>query len=94
MMFFGTMTKVCKRLMRLYHPPTPSQSDYVDGVFGVWAGNGANGKPDQWNLSVLVSSFRNIIKKLPNSFVHPAQWKNDAVFQLLIEAEKTVTFGL
>jgi hypothetical protein len=26
-----------------FHPPTPSQSNYVDGVFGVWAGNGANG---------------------------------------------------
>jgi len=26
-----------------YHPPVPNQSNYVDGVFGVWAGNGANG---------------------------------------------------
>ena len=27
----------------LYHPAVPNQSNYVDGVFGVWAGNGANG---------------------------------------------------
>ena len=43
-----------------YHSNVPSQADYIDGIFGVWAGNGANGNVTLSGLVVngdLITSY-------------------------------------